>query len=371
MIKKIIILIISILILILILTANSLAITAKEGNSIYISKDEVIEGDLFVGAGTITIDGIVTGDLFFGGNTIIINGEVKGDIIGGGNSFILNGNAGDDVRVWCASVTVNGKINKSLTAMGNNITLTSNAIVEKDALIGGGTITVNGKILGETKIGAETIEISGEIGSSTTLKAKEITLHSSSRIHGNLKYKARKFEKKDGVVIEGKIEKLPYKKKRSKWLNWKFYTFRVLFMIGAIIVGILFIKLFPKFSAITVEQIRRYWKSLGIGFVVLICLPVASVLIAITVIGIPVSLILFLFYFLFIYTGKIFVSLVIGEEILRKKGEFSLWALVLGMVIFTFLYNIPYIGWIIKLITIILGLGALSIAIFKSIRQTV
>ena len=370
MIKKIIILTISILILIFMLTANSLAITAKGGNSIYVSKDEVIEGDLFVGAGTITIDGVVTGDLFFGGSTIIINGEVKGDIIGGGNSFILNGIAGDDVRIWCASVTINGKINKSLTAMGSNITLTSNAIVERDALIAGGTITINGKILGETKINAQTIEIAGKI-SKPTIRAEQIILYESAVIHKNLKYSATKFEKKEGAVIEGKVEKLPYKKRKSKWVSWKFYTFKFLFMIGAIIVGILLIKLFPKLSTVTTEQIRQYWKSLGIGFVVLICLPVASVLIAITVIGIPVSLILFLFYFLFLYTGKIFVSLVIGEEILRKRGELSLWALVLGMAIFTVLYNVPYIGWIIKLITIILGLGALSIAIFKSIRQTV
>ncbi|MCP2521149.1 hypothetical protein NLD30_11990, partial [SCandidatus Aminicenantes bacterium Aminicenantia_JdfR_composite] len=140
------------------------------------------------------------------------------------------------------------------------------------------------------------------------------------------------------------------------------------FMIGAIIVGILLIKLFPGFSKITVEQIRHYWKSLGIGFVILICLPIASVLIAITVIGIPLSLILLLFYFLFLYIGKILVSLVIGEEILRKKAEFSIWALILGIGIFTVLYNIPYIGWIIKLITIIIGLGALSVAVFKNIK---
>ncbi len=366
--KKIIILVISILILFLMLTANSFAITAKGANSVYVSKDEIIEGDLFAGAGTITIDGIVTGDLFFGGNTIIINGEVRGDIIGGGNSFILNGIAGDDIRVWCASVTINGKINKSLTAMGSNIALTSNAIVGRDALIGGGTITINGKILGESKVNAETIEISGEI-TKTALTGKEIILHPSTRIYGNLEYRAKKFEKKEGVFIEGKVKKLPFKKKKSKWLSWKFYAFKLLFMIGAIIIGIALIKLFPKLTRTTSEQIRHYWKSLGIGFLVLICFPIAAGIAAITVIGIPLAVILLFFYFLFLYIGKIFVSLVIGEEILKSRGSASLWALIVGMVIFTVFFNIPYAGGIIKLITVILGLGALSVGVYKVIRE--
>jgi cytoskeletal protein CcmA (bactofilin family) len=353
------------------LTANSWAITAKGGNSVYIPKDEVIEGDLFVGAGVIIIDGTVTGDLFFGGNTININGEVKGDIIGGGGSFTLNGVAGDDVRVWCGSITINGKIEKSLTAFGGNVVLTKNSVVKRDVLIGCDEANISGEIFGELRASSGNIQLTGSIGKKADLKAGAIIISPSAKITGNLKYRAKKVDIKEGAVIEGKIEKLPYKKKKSKWFSWKFYTFKLIFMIGAIIVGLILIKFFPKLTLTTIEQVRSYWKSFGIGFIVLICLPVASVIVAITIIGIPVALILLFFYFLFLYIGKILVSLAVGAKILKSRENASLWALALGMFIFTVLYNIPYIGWIIKLITIILGLGALSVSAFKLTKEAV
>ncbi|MFQ6082418.1 MAG: hypothetical protein ACE5WD_03555 [Candidatus Aminicenantia bacterium] len=367
--KKIILLIILTLILFLLLCANSWATQFKGSSHFSVAKDEVIEGDLFVGGAIINIDGVINGDLFFGGNTININGEVKGDIIGMGGSFTLNGVAGDDVRVWCGSVIINGQIEKSLTAFGGNVVLSKNSLVKRDVFIGGGEAQFKGEIVGELKGGSGTIQLSGIIGKQAELGAEQLTIHPSAKIKGDLKYRARKIDIIKGASIEGKVEKLPFKKKKSKWLNWKFYVFKLLFMIGTIIIGIVLIKLFPKLTGKVSEQVRYYWKSLGIGFVVLVCLPIATALVAITIIGIPLAIILFLFYFLFLYIGKIFVSLVAGEEILKSRESASLWALILGIVIFTILFNIPYVGWLIRLLTMILGLGALSVGSFKALKR--
>jgi len=367
--KKNILLIISILILFLSFSANSWATQFKSSNSVSVAKDEVVEGDLFAAGAIINIEGVINGDLFFGGNTININGEVKGDIIGMGGSFTLNGVAGDDVRVWCGSVNINGHIEKSLTAFGGNVVFSKNSLVKRDVYIGCGMAQFEGDIGGELRGGAGTIELSGIIGKQVKLKVEQLTIQPSAKIHGNLKYGAQKIDIKEGAVIEGKIEELPYKEKRSKWLSWKFYFFKLLFMIGSIIVGIFLIKFFPDLTDKVSSQVRCYWKSLGIGFIVLICLPIVAIVVAITVIGIPLTVILFLFYFLFLYIGKIFVSLVVGKEILKSRGSVPLWPLILGIGIFTVLFNIPYVGLLIKLITVIIGLGALSVSSFETLKR--
>lgn len=367
--KKIIILIALMLILALISFSNSFATQFKSSRHISVSKDEVIDGDLFVAGGIINVDGVINGDLFFGGNTITINGEVKGDIIGMGATFNLNGVAGDDVRVWCGSVIINGRIEKSLTAFGGNVVLFKNSLIKRDVFIGCGDARLEGEILRELRGGSKLLELSGVIGRQAELEVKKLIIHPTAKIQGNLKYKAGEVDIKKGSTIEGTVERLPFKKKESKWLSWKFYVFKVLFMIGAIIVGIVLIKLFPNLSSKVTQQVRHYWRSLGIGFIVLICLPIATILVVVTVIGIPLAIILMLFYFLFLYIGKIFVGLVVGEEILKSRESSSLWALILGIVIFTILFNIPYIGWLIKLLTVILGLGALSISSVQAVKK--
>lgn len=367
--KKVILLIILTVILFLFCSAHSWGTQFRSARHISISEDEVIEGDLFVGGGIITIDGVITGDLFFGCNTININGEVKGDIIGMAASFTLNGTAGDDVRVWCRSVNINGLIAKSLTAFGQDVVLSKQSIVKRDAIVGCTEAMLEGGILGEIWSGSKILQLSGVVGKQAEFGAKQIIIRPSAEIHGNLKYRAKKIEIMDGASIEGKIEKLPPKKKKSKWLSWKFYVLKMIYMIGAILVGIVMIKLSPDLTIKVTKQVRQYWRSLGVGFVVLICLPIALILVAATVIGIPLAVILLIFYLLFLYTGKIFVSLVIGQEILKSRESASIWALILGIVIFTVLFNIPYVGWLIKLLVMILGLGALSLISIQAIKR--
>lgn len=63
----------------------------RGGDTVVIGADEVIEDDLFVTGGTVTIDGIVRGDLFATGETVTVNGQVEGSLLISGRTLVLDG----------------------------------------------------------------------------------------------------------------------------------------------------------------------------------------------------------------------------------------------------------------------------------------
>ena len=83
-----------------------------------------------------------------------------------------------------------------------------------------------------------------------------------------------------------------------------------------------------------------------------------------TIIGLPLGIIGLVLYGVAIYLSQIPVSLLIGKLIIMQKKEpdsigSMIGALALGLVILLVLGLIPVIGWIINLLVIIFGLGAL------------
>jgi len=344
--------------------------TQFAGTAVFtVPKGKVVEGDLFVGAGIINIDGVVTGDLFFGGNAVNVNGEVQGDIIGMGGSFTLNGQAGDDVRVWCQSVIINGRIKKSLTAFGATVGVFQKSVIGRDIYFGCGEARLGGEIWGEAKGESGIIQLSGLVGKSAKFHAGQINLHPNAKIRGNLEYSARNLDIQQGAVVEGKVNKIPARKESNKWLSWNFYIVELVCLFGAIVVGMVLIRLFPEMTSRVTRQVREYWKSLGMGFIVLICSPVLVIIMAITLIGIPLSIIILIIYLLFLYIGQIFVSIVVGQEILRSNEKYPFRALILGMVIYTVLCTVPFIGWLIKILIVILGFGAVYMVSVKTLKK--
>ncbi len=367
--KKLIFMVYILLILFLLCSLTLNAQQVKGGSTVTIAKDEVIEGDLFITGSVIKINGVVTGDLFFGCGTMTVNGEIKGDIIGMSQSFTLNGTANDDIRVWSQVIVINGSVEKSLSAFGEDVVISEQGKIKRDVFLGCKEARLEGDVFGKLKGGAENLQIFGTIGKQVKFDAKNIILHPESKIKDDFKYRAKKLEAKPGSEIEGETVKLPYKKAKSKWQRWSFYFFKVLFLIGTIIVGLLIMKFLPGLTKKTTQQIQSIWQSLGIGFLVLICLPVAAIIVSITIIGVPLAVILFVFYFLFLFLGKIFVSLVFGQKVLKLKENHSYSALILGLLIFTILFSVPYIGWLIKLLVVIVGLGALSTVSFQHFKK--
>ena len=159
----------------------------------------------------------------------------------------------------------------------------------------------------------------------------------------------------------------------KKVLLWLWVLYWVLSIPALIILGALLNYLFPKQTNAIVAAISESpWKNLGVGLVFLVVVPVGVIIALITLVGIPAGIITGLLYGIAIYISRIYIAVWIGRKILGyfKKSLASAFScpLVVGTIITTLLIFIPIIGWLFRFFFALLGLGAMWLAIWKSIQ---
>jgi hypothetical protein len=113
------------------------------------------------------------------------------------------------------------------------------------------------------------------------------------------------------------------------------------------------------------------WRSLGLGVGVLAGAPVAMVVAAITLVGLPLSLILLAVYLVALYLAKLWVGAFLGRMILKPAGATKrdwLLGLLVGLLILTIVGFIPYLGSLVRLGVVCLGLGAFAWQLYQASR---
>ena len=221
--------------------------------------------------------------------------------------------------------------------------------------------------------------IAGRIGKNVNLNLansnkQSLTIASEAVIGGDLNYTSKEDANiSSGSSITGKITKENVPINNINWL--KIYLWSILFSIfSALVVGLLIIFVGKNISAKILLKIEEIPNKLIVpGLIIALILPPLALLLAFTVIGIPLALIIMAWWFIMIYIAKILTAILIGrlliKKITKKKEPSSLWSLSLGVVICWLLFTIPFIGWILSLIAIWLGLGGIYFYASSQLRN--
>jgi hypothetical protein len=129
----------------------------------------------------------------------------------------------------------------------------------------------------------------------------------------------------------------------------------------------------PRFFADTVRASKKFLPSLGLGVVFFVATPIVAGLICLTVVGIGLSIPTVLLWLICLYAAQVFVAGWLGEILLGPAmGTGALLGrLALGLAIIHGLEILPYhIGWIVHLIVLWWGLGAIVIAVYRHLQRT-
>jgi hypothetical protein len=93
----------------------------------------------------------------------------------------------------------------------------------------------------------------------------------------------------------------------------------------------------------------------------------------ITFVGFPLGLTAMVAWLLALYLAKILVANFIGRTLLLSDMN-SLSSVVLsllvGLLLVFIAFNLPYIGWLIHFLVVVIGFGALIMTIFNSFRPS-
>ena len=319
----------------------------RSGKEVSIPGGTTVPDDLFAFSGRVDVAGRIQGDLVASGGNVALSGSTtEGAIIAGGQ-INVSGKVGDDLLAAGGNLEVSGPIAENATVTGGTVALTGKGSVGRDLTVAGGDVTID-----------------GNVGRNVMANAGTLTIGPNAVIHGNLVYSSGKpATVSPGAKIMGSTIYHPVTHKRANPVA------RVLFWLGSFaalfIVGVLLIALAPNTAAASADRMRSApWYSLLIGLIILVVAPVAILISAATLIGLPLALILLAAYLIMLYIARAYAAIGIGRWLFAGFGSpnTSLYVdLLVGMLILWLLMAIPFVGWFIRLIALLLGLGSLAV----------
>ncbi len=313
-------------------------------------------GNAFGREDILIIDEDIEGDLVLGGSLLEVNSNIGDDLIAGGGLIYVNGNVSGNVLASGARVRVKGNVGGDLMAVGGEVFLSEDSTVQGDAFLTGGMVALEGVINGDSSISAYTLRT----GKNFKLKG-DLELNATNAPH-DLK------ENVDGSpnVTEWEITDVIFEKASE---GFGFLGF-ILGLLSSLTLGLFLIYLFRDFVVELAEYFRESKLKAGFwGMVMLILIPIIYLflffhLCLFMIIGWSLLVLLALLTALALLVATVPVKLLAGEliyEKVTKKEASKLIYYFIGAVVFALVYEIPYLGGLIKFVALLIGFGAIGI----------
>jgi hypothetical protein len=307
---------------------------------------------VFMASESQIVDKPVNGDLMVAGSQVKITSNISGDVYAAGGQVDITGTVGGNLVVVGGNINVSGKVTKNIITAGGQIKLSDTAELGGYLLAGGGSVDLNGRFSGPVKIGAGTLSVGDKAVINGDLEAdiNKSDISQTSKILG---------EKKIQIHETKKVEKETLPTPSFKYFN---YPREVFSFLSKLLILLVLVKLFAK-KIIESNTKRSLWSNLGLGLIVLVVTPFLSLMLLISVVGIPLSGIIFSLYLIIISLSKVIASILFGEYISKKaylktKNQYLLASVAL--LLLSIAGMIPIAGILVKLFLLLFGLGALS-----------
>jgi hypothetical protein len=335
--------------------------------------------DNYYAAGNrIVISTPMPADILVAGRQVDITQPIAGDILAAGRRIELAARAEDDVRMAGSEVIVNAPVLGDVTIAGGSVLLGRNAHIEGRSWITGRVVQIDGVLDRELNVAAAQVVIAGELRKPVRIVAEKLDIRSGAQLLAPVTYRGAneatvaKDATVTGPITFTRIDTREAQRAR-KWPAAS--TF--LFVTHLFLAGVLVIVFMPRTERSVIGTLRAQpLKSLLAGFTLLITVPIAALLLIVTVLGLPVGLVLAAAYAVALFAGVLTTAFFLGDAEARwlnpqtetTRGRQA--ALLLAGVLTLALLR-TVLGGVAVFLAILFGLGALSVWLYQTyVRAT-
>ncbi len=347
----------------------SFAATKNSSEAIFVAADETITGNLMGAAESIIIDGAISGDLIVAASSVTVNGRIEGDVIAIAESIVINGEVGGNVRVLGSYVNINGLVARNINVLGSEVLIGDTTKVGWDVLVAANSANINGNIDGSIDAYVQKIVINSKVAKDVNVKIlkdggdNNLVLANQAFINGNLNYSASQALLLADNNIAGQIN---FNQKEISNQNTLLIWFwgRIFSVLSLIFIGLIFVFILRQetYNLLSIIE-KKYLAAALTGVIVLLTTPVVVIILLFTIIGLPLSLILLGLWGAGILLAKTLAAIFLGDVIIRRlfknKTSHLFWSLLIGAIIISLLFSLPWFGWLFKIITICIALGSI------------
>lgn len=326
-----------------------------ETNPVAMDNMKNIRDDVYLLDSDVTLKDNVDGNVYIMAKDVEITSEEIS-----GNVFIC----AEEINIR------NTYINGSLFLAGEKINVTAFA---SDAYIVGNKVTLGEetRILRDLRVAADKLEINGVISRNVFASADDIKMNNNTIVEGDFNYSAKnEINISDNVRGEVNFEELEENDKANsnKVID---YIKGILTSIASSALIILFIIfVLPKFNQNISEAKLLEAFGLGIGFLVVV--PIITILLFMTIIGVMPAFLLIAIYIAMLAIGYTISAISIAGKIykkINKEGNSKLYIFlftIITLIALNLISSIPVIGGIVSFVLTMIGDGIIISNIIKA-----
>ena len=280
----------------------------------------------------------------------MIEGTVGGSVIGGAEDLSLE----------------NARIGRDFYGFANDVEIAPGANVSGNAIGFGETVDVDGRVGVDFKGFGSAVTVSGAVEGDVDAYAGTVAVLSTARVGGNVTGHvdtAGDLNVATGATVGGTVDEqlVDREQRRNHYSTFGYYFGQVIRLAGAFVTGLLLLWLFPVLREVSLPNAVAVLRSAGIGLAAAVTLPVAALIVCVTIIGIPLAVLTFLLGAIGLYFSKAVVAQIIGRGVLRNRATPPHYAatLLVGLVIVIVAINLPWIGGIANFVLTLVGFGVI------------
>ncbi len=348
----------------------ALAATPDGAGNVFLDNEEsgsniVCSSDLYWFGFTLDMQNTqVAGEAFLAGETVdVSNCQIAGSIRGAGNTlYIANTTVGNNITVAGNTVRIGtNTVARGVYAAGNNLQFDGMATYLN---MSGSHVVLNGTVNGDANIYADTVTI-GENAVITGQLA--ITADTEPSIPATAKIGSQSFTESSSDDAGDGIDAATAATVTTA-SAFSHIMGKMLYRIGTyLLVALFFCWILQKTLRSSVEMVqKRPAPMIVAGLVALIAMPIALIVLCITVIGIPLATVFSLLMVVVTLLAMPFTGVAVGQRVFSKMNRWL--SGLIGAAIIAVLSIIPFLGLLIRFCCMAYVLGYFLQVIYGNIK---
>jgi cytoskeletal protein CcmA (bactofilin family) len=345
----------------------------RKGDFVEVAQGENIKGDVFLFGHRARVNGTVEGDVYMFSEDAVVNGTVKGDVIAFAQSLHVNGHVDGNIRSCSNNVTVTGEVTRNILTFDEVVNIDQAAKVGGSITVFAKSLSLDGQLGRDLTVFSEHAGLSGIIGGSVKAKGNSLDISSSAQVDGPVRFEGNhEPQVASGAKLASAVE-FHKAEHKPKYMEAHYYLWQVIWLAAFVLFGLVLFVLVPQFAQEAVNNVERYGASFGLGVLVFFGVPIAALIACATVVGLFIGLTTGFLWYASLYFAQLVVGAMVGQWLMGRTRE--LWPLigrmVVGIAIVRLATTIPELGGWIKFGTILWGLGAISLAVYRRFQPTI
>jgi hypothetical protein len=360
------------------LPATALAAEVRSGDAVTIGPTEVVSDDLYVFGSNLVIQGTVNGDVVAAGSSVTIAGHVTGSVMAAGSTLAVSGPVDGNVRLVGNLITVSAPVGGDALMAGSILTVNAPGSVGRDVLAGGNAINLQAPIGRNVSASGNSLTVGSTIGGKVNANVTDLVLGDGAAVQGPVSYvSGHDATIAAGASVPTAMQRTPPATRVAN--PWEIGGIDTLALIRGFIglagLGILLLLAFPRAAATATATIPHRWAaSLGLGFALLVGVPVVALVVfglGLAVGGWWIGLVLLSLYAMLAVVGYLAFAEWLGFAALHlgKVQALSVWALLLGLVILGLTTVVPVFGGLVVFGATVFGIGAIALSGWQAYRK--